>query len=281
MVNARIVRSCGGWPMRFFADDHSPFEDLKIQSHLYGFSLMRPTLENQKMWALRLEPDLSFSGNVWQILQRYTMPLIKRHGCRQHNEGISRLRLDREEPPQFDEFRSRMFDLSGWTVVESTGEIEPREFFSMLARKEFPTVKCLRPLHAVFCGFAPDFWHEAIGHLSLLTCPEFSAIYQKIGLRLSQEPDRKTFGELLKLYWILLEYGMVLQDGFPRVFGAAFVGSFMALQRLDRKYIALRRFQRGNVLKSRLYPEGRSPRRSWNGKIEFYVLDNLAVLLQI
>lgn len=267
-----------------------------LRRTLSGIDPMTPTLSNQKFWARELSPESSLSPDhwpnldskptstqsqeqqVWQLLVHYNSPLLSQFATPAQLVGINLLGLNQPTGPSFQEISSRLECLSGWSLVPANGEVQPLEFFTLLARRKFPVVSKIRPIHALFCGYEPDYWHEAIGHLAFLTDPEFCKFYQfcgKLVTELASRPNSELLlNSLYQLLWTLMEYGVFkTPQGQTQAFGAALTSSFMALQRLKRGYITTRHFDPKYVLKSGFATEGPIKRRG--GKIEFFHITSL------
>lgn len=245
-------------------------EKIKISAQLYALIPLEPKIENQVLWAKKLSNRaLDLNQSSWQTLQQFTLPLISKHACSSHIQGIKKLGLNQDTIPNFEKFCDDVCRLSGWEIVSCDGELPANDFFKLISQKKFPAVNKMRPLNAVFCGYEPDFWHEAVGHISLLIDPAYSDLYQRVAHRILNHPED------LAIFWVLLEYGFIKEEENIKAFGAAFVGSFMALQRLERKYISLEPYSENNILRSGIFDQSVGPRRTLCGKIKFYYINSL------
>jgi phenylalanine-4-hydroxylase len=166
----------------------------------------------------------------------------------------------------------------GWCIKPTPQEVEPHQFFSLLANRQFPVVPRLRPLHALFCGFEPDFWHESVGHLAIITDQEFADFYQWCGTLVAEVKSEANkdicLANLFKVLWVMLEYGILkTQSGQIQAFGGALTSSYMALQRLKRGFIATVLFDPKAVLRSGLADE--FPVKRHRGRIQLFHVDSL------
>lgn len=252
---------------------------------LSGIDPMTPTLENQKFWASILVPErkelieAASDADVWKLLIAYNTPLIRQFGTNAQYEGMRTLGLFDSQPPSLDDISSRLEKASGWRVISADKELAAREFLQLLSQKIFPAVTKVRPLHAILCGYEPDYWHEAVGHLSILTNPEFSGFYQWCGElfeRVKNHPDATVLlSRIFKVLWIVIEYGILKSpNGQLHAFGGALASSFMALQRMKLEYIVTVPFHPETVLRSRMIDPEFPTRRS-RGKIELFHAESL------
>ncbi len=268
-------------------------EDSSLSRHLQrdlitrvltGLDPMTPILQNQKFWASKLSPerheplDSTNDRDIWSLLLAYNMPLLSKLCLKVHLNGIAALNLTHANSPSYQETAARLKLLSGWQCEPVSKEAEPLQFFTLLSQKRFPVIHQLRPIHALFCGFEPDYWHEAIGHLAILVDREFSEFYQWCGALVVQAKNHprayKKLNDLYRIFFLLLEYGLFeKQNGHLKAFGAALTSSFMAMQRFDRGFIASTAFSPKAVLASGLADE--NPMRQRSKKITLFSIDSL------
>lgn len=257
----------------------------KLRRVLSGIDLMTPSLKNQMFWASMLSTDsygaLNGAGNndVWRLLVMFTLPLIDELGLEAQRNGINILGLHSLAAPTIGDVETRLFAASGWKVLAVKGETEPRKFFSLLARKIFPVAVNLRPLHALFCGFEPDYWHELVGHCALLIDPDLRDFYQwcgKVALQVeSNSASRVCLEDLYKVLLMLLEYGIIKKaNGELKAFGGALTSSYMALQRLKLGFIATAPLDPKAMIKNWFADE--FPVRRRKGKIELFHVASIA-----
>lgn len=255
---------------------------------LSGIDAMTPTLANQVFWASMLTPECPESiekasnEDVWKLLLAYNLPLIRQFGTKAQYDGMRTLGLFDSKPPTRDDISLRLEKTSGFKVISAEKELAPREFLQLLSQKIFPAVTTVRPLHAILCGYEPDYWHEAVGHLSILTDPKYADFYQWCGAlfdRVKDRPDAATLlSRLFKVLWIVIEYGILKSpNGQLHAFGGALCASFMALQRLKLGYIVTVPFHPEAVLLSRL-ADPEFPTRRAKGKIELFHADSLETI---
>jgi phenylalanine-4-hydroxylase len=245
-----------------------------FQRYMTATDLLSPGLSLQKFLAQALEPSSRGEANrcqnvevsitaakrTWAILTQYSLPLLKRFGSAAHLNGIQVLGLDTPMRPSFEDLSRRLSAHSEWKLIEAQGELAPEEFFQLLSQRIFPIVMKLRSIDSVFCGYEPDLWHEAVGHVALLLDPDIAAFYKFCGdlmLSLDQFENAGLRADLGKILWILLEYGLIREDGNVKVFGAAFASSYVALQRFRLGYTRLIKFSPEKALLSGLADDGK------------------------
>lgn len=71
--------------------------------------------------------------------------------------------------PDFRLVNTRLKSLTGWEIVVVPGIIDQVNFFTMLANKQFPSSTWLRSIEELDYLSEPDMFHDAFGHMPLLS----------------------------------------------------------------------------------------------------------------
>jgi phenylalanine-4-hydroxylase len=106
------------------------------------------------------------------------------------------------------------------------GLVPPEVFFEHLANRRFPAGQFIRRPEQLDYIEEPDVFHDVFGHVPMLTHPvlaDFLQAYGEGGLRAQR---LGALDQLSRVYWFTVEFGLVAQDGAPRIYGAGIVSSF-------------------------------------------------------
>ena len=76
----------------------------------------------------------------------------------------------------------RLKELTGWEIVVVPGIIDQRNFFEMLSERKFPSSAWLRSMEELDYLSEPDMFHDAFGHMPLLTNKTFCDFFHRIGV---------------------------------------------------------------------------------------------------
>jgi phenylalanine-4-hydroxylase len=72
----------------------------------------------------------------------------------------------------------------------------------------------------------PDIIHEVIGHGHLLATPTFSELHRLAGVATNRLRDDDNLRFLSKVFWFSLEFGVVVEGGEVRAYGAGILSSY-------------------------------------------------------
>jgi len=72
----------------------------------------------------------------------------------------------------------------------------------------------------------PDIIHEVIGHGHLLATPTFSELHRLTGEATHRLADEENLRFLSRVFWFTVEFGVVVEDGELRAYGAGILSSY-------------------------------------------------------
>lgn len=163
-------------------------------------------------------------NQVWKQLYDRQIKLLKDRACEEFIEGIENLGLNPDEIPQLPELSERLKSLTGWSVVPVKALISFKDFFELLAKRQFPAATFIRiPEHLDYLK-EPDIFHEIFGHCPLLTNRAFADFTQKVGeIGLSMSKEERVM--LARLYWFTVEFGLINAKEGVRIYGGGILSS--------------------------------------------------------
>src|ERR1700753_1797503 len=80
----------------------------------------------------------------------------------------------------------------------------------------------------------PDVIHELVGHATSFMAPEIVQLSRTFG-EVALRADRDTLQQLERLYWYTPEFGVALEDGEVKAYGAGLLSSYGELGELGRR----------------------------------------------
>lgn len=135
--------------------------------------------------------------------------------------------LQADRIASFRQLNQRLWSGTGWSIEVVPGLIPVGDFFSLLARRRFCSSTWVRKPEQIDYLEEPDMFHDIFGHVPLLMNPTYADFMQKfgeIGMKYADDPNCER--QLERLYWYTVEFGLIMERGQQRIFGAGIASSF-------------------------------------------------------
>ncbi len=174
-------------------------------------------------------PRIEYSAEenrVWQTVTRELAPKHERYAVREYREALAAVGLPRDRVPQLDEVTERVEPVSGWSYAPAAGLVPLREFYGSLEGRTFFSTQYLRHPEAPLYTPEPDVIHEVIGHGHLLATPTFGELHRLAGQATNRLADHENVQFLSRVFWFSLEFGVVVEEGELRAYGAGILSSY-------------------------------------------------------
>jgi phenylalanine-4-hydroxylase len=182
----------------------------------------------------------------WACLVSDQQKTKLRYACREYLEGEKTFQIGGSVIPDYYILNARIFQQTGWQLSTVNMIIPAELFFTCHSRQFFPVTTFMRPLEQDYLQ-EPDIGHDVAGHVATFTIPAVAHVMRNHGLardliyaerdELSRaaksDEQRQTIArwadELLlyagRIYWFTVEFGLVMQAGEVRDFGAGILSS--------------------------------------------------------
>ena len=209
---------------------------------------------------------------VWKILFDRQHALLHRRAAPAFSQGLERLGLGRNTIPDLTELSAEVQELSGWRLLPYGQPVGQALFFERLAQRQFPVVTRLRAMRDFDFSPRPDLFHDLFGHVPLLLEAGFADFLQQLGAAAQALAPDDALGrqQLWALYFFTAEFGLVLHEGQPRLYGAGLLSSAGEIHHCIDAGTPRRDFELHEVL--------RTPVRDTRFQDQYFVLPDLAVL---
>lgn len=162
---------------------------------------------------------------IWDTLYKRQMDILENRACSHFLKGLKDLNFDQGGVPDFSKTNDILKSMTGWTIVPVPMLIPDHVFFYHLANKRFPTGNFIRNVEQIDYIEEPDVFHDAFGHVPMLTDPDFAKYmeaYGKAGWKAIQYNHLKA---LSALYWYTVEFGLINTEVGTRIYGAGILSS--------------------------------------------------------
>ena len=174
-------------------------------------------------------PDVRYSQdeqNVWRTVCRELAPKHERLAIREFNEAKAALDLPSGGVPSLDLVSERLRPITGFGYVPAAGLVPLREFYGSLSERCFHSTQYVRHPAMPLYTPEPDIIHEVIGHGHLLATPTFSELHRLTGEATHRLEDEENLRFLSRVFWFTVEFGVVIEDGELRAYGAGILSSY-------------------------------------------------------
>jgi phenylalanine-4-hydroxylase len=164
---------------------------------------------------------------VWEILFNRQLPNIKTYGCASFLNALDRIGFTGDVIPRFEEVNTLLAQTTGWQIQVVPSIVPIRDFFLMLEQKRFPSTTWLRSMEQLDYLSEPDMFHDCFGHMPMLIDQDYCTFLENLSEIASRYIDEERALELLgRLYWFTIEFGLVREEGLPKILGAGLISSY-------------------------------------------------------
>jgi len=163
---------------------------------------------------------------VWRTVCRELAPLHERLAVREFRDAVGRVALPVDRIPGLDDVSARLAALGDWRYVPAAGLVDLRTFYGALADRRFHSTQYVRHGAMALYTPEPDIVHEVIGHGHLLATPTFGELHRRAGVAARRLAREDSLRFLSRVFWFTLEFGVVVEDGDLRAYGAGILSSF-------------------------------------------------------
>jgi len=178
-------------------------------------------------------PEITYTrveDDVWRTVAAALSDLHEDFAIAEYRLGATALRLPRDRVPQLAWVSDRLQQLTGWQVRAVPGLVPTREFYGALADKTFLSTQYVRHPSVPFYTPEPDIIHELIGHVNSLASPRLAALYEAAGNASRRATTDEELERFSRVFWFTLEFGVAMERGEARTYGAGLLSSFGEIQ---------------------------------------------------
>lgn len=170
---------------------------------------------------------------VWRSVWEHLAPLHATRAVTEWRAAAERLELDHSRVPQLAEV-NELTRHPGIEMLPVAGLIAAEGFLTALGRGVFRSTQYMRHHSMPLYTPEPDVIHELVGHATSFLAPEIVHLSRSFG-EAALRSDTATLAQLERLYWYTLEFGVALEAGEVKAYGAGLLSSYGELGDLGRR----------------------------------------------
>jgi phenylalanine-4-hydroxylase len=174
-------------------------------------------------------PDIEYTEleqDVWRIICSELQVKHRRYAPSAYLEAWDRVGLPTDRVPQLEEVSAAVKPLTGFTFDPAPGLVPLRQFYGSLADRVFHSTQYLRHHGAPLYTPEPDLVHEIVGHGVMLGSPYFSELHRLTGQAARRLETDEALQFLAKVFWFTCEFGVMVEDGELKAYGAGLLSSY-------------------------------------------------------
>ncbi len=160
----------------------------------------------------------------WRFLYDRQKKLLPGFAAKEFMAGLGALNAG-SAIPRLEDANKVLMDATGWRLVAVPGLIPDDVFFDHLANRRFPVAWWMREEHEIDYLVEPDIFHDFFGHVPLLSNPVFAEYMCKYGMGGPKAIKHGAQKMLARLYWYIVEFGLINTPDGLRAFGAGMLSS--------------------------------------------------------
>ncbi|QGV82330.1 phenylalanine 4-monooxygenase [Streptomyces ficellus] len=214
------------------AEEHPGFADpdyVRRRNSIAGLA--------QGHWVGDPSPAVSYTASehaTWRTVYAALQHPQERFACREVLRARALAPVPADGVPQHEEVSDRLEALTGFRFTLAGGIVPNKRFLGAMADGYFHAVQYVRHPAMPLYTPEPDVLHDVFGHGIHLTDPLFADLYRTVGRAAARVETDDALDLISRVYWFTLEYGVTLEQGRPRAYGAALLSSYGELGRFAR-----------------------------------------------
>jgi len=164
--------------------------------------------------------------SIWRKLFHRQEAILARRACQPFLDGLKALGVEAEGIPDFRRLNEALERATRWRIVAVPGLVPDDVFFEHLANRRFPSTCFIRRADQLDYLQEPDIFHDIFGHVPMLVNPIFADYMEAYGKGGLKALRLHNLEHLARLYWYTVEFGLALEAGEPKIYGAGILSSF-------------------------------------------------------
>ncbi|MCX6219043.1 phenylalanine 4-monooxygenase [Spirosoma sp.] len=164
---------------------------------------------------------------VWRLLFERQMAQLPGKASQDYLDGIPATGFWADRIPDFErDLNPNLQRLTGWRVEAVDGLIPNRDFFGLMANRNFPATTWLRRRDQLEYLPEPDMFHDTFGHVPMLSNQAFCDFLASLSrIALDHIDSEEAIAMISRLYWYTVEFGLIREGSELRIYGGGILSS--------------------------------------------------------
>ncbi len=163
--------------------------------------------------------------DVWRVVSEELARKHLTYACHEFLEGKQSLGLPLDHVPQLADLSAALAPLTGFSYRPAAGLVPLRDFYGVLADRQFWATQYVRHHSVPLYTPEPDVLHEVVGHGNTLAHPRFTALYEAAGRAARRVESDEALEFISKVFWFTLEFGVLHEADGLKAYGAGILSS--------------------------------------------------------
>lgn len=161
---------------------------------------------------------------LWRTLYARQSKILPGYAAADYIRNLAKLD-SADQVPHFGRVSEKLHAATGWHLVAVPGLVPDDVFFDHLANRRFPVTVWLRKPKEMDYLVEPDIFHDFFGHVPMLYDPVFADYLAAYGAKGPEAIAKGGLTQLSRLYWYMVEFGLIMTDDGLRAYGAGMLSS--------------------------------------------------------
>ena len=185
---------------------------------------------------------------VWSTLFARQLPKVREYACKEYLEGLENLNLPPDHIPGLEALNREITPRTGWQAARTAVRYSDAvPWYQAFAQRRFLVTDYMREWSELDFTPEPDMFHDIFGHLPFMTLPRYTALQDMFAPAFHRaDPEQRE--NIKRLAWFSTEFGLIREDGEPRIFGAGLISSSGEMENVLAGNVPIHPYTIENVL---------------------------------
>ena len=161
---------------------------------------------------------------LWRDICAALAPVHSEHACSGYLRAQDIARMWMSRIPQLQDINDRLMSRTKFQLSPVEGLVSSRQFLSCLADSRMLCTQYIRHHSVPHYTPEPDIVHELIGHVVPFFTDDYCDLNREFGRAALRASDAQIIS-IERLYWYTIEFGLVMESGRMKAFGAGLLSS--------------------------------------------------------